>query len=110
MGCENIFAGGCSCRVVPSPVYAQWKPTLEPDREYCATLTVYGRNDLAIADVRSNTVCAAVLNVAAGTSTGSTGNASGGCTIGIPSATSGSLGLVLIAFGLNLVFWLRRRN
>lgn len=29
---------------LPSPVCALWKPVLEPDREYCATLTLYGRN------------------------------------------------------------------
>jgi hypothetical protein len=95
----DVPAGG-----VPSPVYALWKPTLEPDREYCATLTVYGRNDLAMPDVRSNTVCAAVLNVDA------RGNASSGCTIGVRSGTTGSLGLVLLAVGLNVGFWLRRRT
>lgn len=48
---------------LPSPAFAMWKPTLEPDREYCATLTLYGRNDQAMPTVRSNTVCTAVMNM-----------------------------------------------
>lgn len=47
----------------PSPVYALWKPSLEPDREYCATLTLFGRNDLAMPAVISNSVCAQVTNM-----------------------------------------------
>ena len=65
---------------LPSPVYALWKPSLEPDREYCATLTISGRNDLAMEVVTSNTVCAAVTNATA--SPDSTGNASSGCALG----------------------------
>jgi hypothetical protein len=47
----------------PSPVHALWKPSLEPDREYCATLTLIGRNDLAMPAVISNMVCAPVTNM-----------------------------------------------
>ena len=47
----------------PSPAYALWKPTLEPDREYCVTMTLYGRNDNAMPAVISNSVCAPVTNL-----------------------------------------------
>jgi hypothetical protein len=47
----------------PSPVYALWKPTLEPDREYCVSMTLYGRNDQAMPQVTSNNVCATVTNL-----------------------------------------------
>jgi hypothetical protein len=43
--------------------YAPWKPTLAPDRVYCATLSLYGRNDQAMVPVASNTICAPVMNV-----------------------------------------------
>lgn len=71
---------------LPSPVYALWKPALEPDREYCATLTLYGRNDLAMGNVTSNSVCAAVINASA--SPDSVAKTSSGCALGAgkPSA------------------------
>jgi hypothetical protein len=47
----------------PSPVASAWKPVLAPDREYCVTLTLYGRNDQAMDVVRSNSVCAPVTNI-----------------------------------------------
>jgi MYXO-CTERM domain-containing protein len=47
----------------PSPVFAEWKPELAPDREYCATLTLHGRNDLAALPAASQTVCAPVMNL-----------------------------------------------
>ena len=47
----------------PSPVHALWKPTLEPDREYCVYMTLYGRNDQAMPQVMSNNVCATVINL-----------------------------------------------
>ena len=47
----------------PSPAFALWKPTLEPDREYCVTMVLYGRNDQAMPEVRSNSVCATVTNL-----------------------------------------------
>jgi uncharacterized protein (TIGR03382 family) len=46
----------------PSPT-ARWKPILAPDREYCATVTLYGRNDRAMPEVRSETLCAPVMNI-----------------------------------------------
>jgi hypothetical protein len=48
---------------VPSPVFAAWKPELAPDRVYCATLTLYGRNDLAALPAVSEQVCAPVTNL-----------------------------------------------
>ena len=42
---------------------ALWNPVLEPEREYCATLTLYGRNDLAMPAVVSNSLCAPVVNL-----------------------------------------------
>jgi hypothetical protein len=53
---------------LPSPVFAAWKPELAPDREYCATLTLYGRNDLAALPAISETVCAPVMNLPAAAS------------------------------------------
>jgi hypothetical protein len=67
---------------LPSPVYALWKPALEPDREYCATLTLYGRNDLAMPGVTSNSVCVPVINASASPNSGSVAKSSSGCTLG----------------------------
>jgi MYXO-CTERM domain-containing protein len=36
---------------------------LEPDREYCVSMTLYGRNDQAVPQVTSNNVCATVTNL-----------------------------------------------
>jgi uncharacterized protein (TIGR03382 family) len=65
----------------PSPT-ARWKPLLAPDREYCATVTLYGRNDRAMPEVRSEILCAPVMNVDARTSDSS------GCS----AAPTGSFG------------------
>jgi MYXO-CTERM domain-containing protein len=92
---------------VPSPVYALWKPALEPDREYCATLTLYGRNDQAMGNVVSNSVCAAVMNVSAGPDTGGNGSTSSGCTLGGRNS-SGSWAFALAA--LAIVVGVRRRR
>jgi hypothetical protein len=51
---------------LPSPIHAGWKPELAPDRAYCATLTIYGRNDLAIPLTTSLPACAPVMNAEAG--------------------------------------------
>jgi hypothetical protein len=48
---------------LPSPIYALWKPTLEPDREYCVSMTLYGRNDQAMPAVTSNSACTTVTNL-----------------------------------------------
>ena len=94
---------------LPSPVYALWKPALEPDREYCATLTIYGRNDLAMAGVTGNSVCAAVINASAGADNGSSGNASSGCTLGSRNP-SAAWALTLPALAMLSALRRRRRN
>jgi hypothetical protein len=42
---------------------ALWKPELAPGFEYCATISIFGRNDRAAAPVQSNTVCASVTSL-----------------------------------------------
>ena len=69
----------------PSPVYALWKPTLEPDREYCATLTLYGRNDQAMPTVISNSVCAQVTNMDARPGNGDAGVSTPDATAVVPA-------------------------
>ena len=64
----------------PSPT-ATWKPLLAPDREYCATVTLYGRNDRAMPEVRSETLCAPVMNVDART------RPAGGTDAGLPDGS-----------------------
>lgn len=55
---EKVPEGGA-----PSPAFADWKPVLAPDREYCATVTLYGRNDQATPLNRSEPLCAPVINI-----------------------------------------------
>ena len=92
---------------LPSPVYALWKPTLEPDREYCATLTLHGRNDQAMGNVMSNSVCTTVMNISAGGGGGSDNSTSSGCTVGGRNS-SGPWALALAAVAI--VVGLRRRR
>jgi hypothetical protein len=47
----------------PSPPGVLWKPELAPDREYCATITFYGRNDVAALPLQSTTICAPVISI-----------------------------------------------
>ncbi|HEX7597723.1 MAG TPA: hypothetical protein VF518_05875 [Polyangia bacterium] len=47
----------------PAPAGVSWKPELAPDREYCASIAFYGRNDLALLPLRSNTICAPVISL-----------------------------------------------
>ena len=42
---------------------ALWKPNLEPGRTFCATITSYGRNDLAAPLLQSPPVCATVVGI-----------------------------------------------
>jgi MYXO-CTERM domain-containing protein len=79
-------------RAFPSPVFAAWKPELEPDRVYCATLTLYGRNDVAALPTASDTVCAPVMRL---TAAGASAESSGGCAVG-GGTPSGSFALVLL--------------
>jgi MYXO-CTERM domain-containing protein len=92
-----------------SPVYALWKPVLKPDREYCATLALYGRNDLATASVTSNSVCAAVINANASPDNGSVGKTSSGCALGA-GTPSGFWALTLPALAVLFALRIRRRR
>jgi hypothetical protein len=47
----------------PSPAQSIWKPELSADREYCATLTIYGRGSLALTPVSSAPLCAPVMSL-----------------------------------------------
>jgi hypothetical protein len=90
---------------VPSPASVAWKPTLEPDREYCATITLYGRNDRAALPIASNQVCSTVMNVDAQAGGGSS---SSGCQVGRGQTTSWSVLLALA--GLTWAFGRRNKR
>ena len=47
----------------PDPALATWRPELAPDRTYCVTITLSGRNDIAVGDVRSNMLCVPVVSL-----------------------------------------------
>ena len=47
-----------------------WTPTLVADAEYCATMTLYGRNDRLIPAIVSNPICTKVELVEAAPSDG----------------------------------------
>jgi hypothetical protein len=76
---------------VRSPTVA-WNPTLEPDREYCVTISLYGRNDRASLPIVSNRICSNVMNVDAQAGGGSS---SSGCQVGRGETTSWSVWLAL---------------
>jgi hypothetical protein len=77
---------------VPDAAFARWLPTLDPDAQYCATMTIYGRNDQAMPAPNSNQVCARVRNVEA------TGGNSGCSFQGRPARS----GWALVLLGLLL--------
>jgi hypothetical protein len=52
---------------LPWLALGMWQPSLKLDHQYCATLTLYGRNNLAIPTVVSNTVCSGVVSIDATT-------------------------------------------
>ncbi len=47
----------------PSPSGVIWKPELAPDRDYCASISFYGRNDQALLPLRSTTLCTSVTSL-----------------------------------------------
>jgi hypothetical protein len=58
----------------PAPHLVTWKPELAPDRDYCATITFYGRNDLALLPLQSSTICAPVTSLDRSNDFGTPGN------------------------------------
>lgn len=61
---EALLTGGDPGRpTAATPALAAWRPVLLADREYCARITIYGRNDRAIAPVQSNELCAPVVAI-----------------------------------------------
>lgn len=74
-----VFAGGRFGGVMDGPGGVPhdgvWKPALAPEAEYCATMTLYGRNDQAALPAVSNLLCAKVTNV-------DLAGVSGGCSFG----------------------------
>jgi hypothetical protein len=75
------------------PHAGTWTPPLMPGEEYCATMTSYGRNDLAMPVVVSDPICAKVQNVDT--------NSPDGCSVpGRPGALASAwlalLGLLLV--------------
>jgi MYXO-CTERM domain-containing protein len=85
------------------------QPVLEPDREYCATVALYERNDLATASVTSNSVCAAIINASASPDNRSIGKTSSGCALGAGNP-SGFWALTLPALALLSALRIRRRR
>jgi hypothetical protein len=97
---------------------AMWKPELQPDREYCATISSFGRNDQATLPASSNQVCVSVVNIDGrglpetapqadagidasqgdGGVGGSEGRplATGGCTVGGGREPAGATGLLVL--------------
>jgi hypothetical protein len=53
-----------SLEAFPSSIFAEWKPQLDPNREYCATLTLVGRNAMATPLATSDPICAPVTRLA----------------------------------------------
>jgi hypothetical protein len=51
--------------LLPSSRYSLWHPSIEPDLEYCITITLHGRNDLAVPPPTSASICTAVINATA---------------------------------------------
>jgi hypothetical protein len=72
-----------------SPAAALWKPELQPDREYCAAISTFGRNDRAAPPLSSNVVCAAVTSI---DTTSGTGGTSGGAMGGTTGGTADNAG------------------
>ncbi len=78
-----------------------WKPQLEADRVYCATLTVIGRNDHVRAPLVSNTLCAPVTSVEEGRpAAGTPDGGGGGCAVGAGGTVVGGLLPLLLAAAL----------
>lgn len=71
----------------PDPTLAVWKPLLDPDTDYCATMTVFGRNDLATGPVTSNRICAGVKSMDAPGAVG--------CNVGGRGSCAGLAGALL---------------
>jgi len=69
---------------------ALWKPNLETGRSYCATIVSYGRNDLAAGPLQSAKVCATVVGLESGNTTG--GGGAGGAAGGAGAGGQGGYG------------------
>jgi hypothetical protein len=83
---------------LPSPIYAVWKPALEPDREYCVSMTLYGRNQSGV-PLKGEAVCAKVVSVDA-----SSTDHSSGCQMSGRSTD----GVTMVIALIGLTFVLRR--
>ena len=73
-----------------------WWATLEPNQEYCATITVRGRNDTAGPVQTSEPICAHVVEVELDDN--GQPRADGGCAVAAGRSPAPALLLVLIAF------------
>ena len=71
---------------------AQWKPDFRPGVEYCASISSFGRNDLAAPALVSEPICATVAEIDTRQGGG------GGCTVGGSPRSPGPAAL-LIVFG-----------
>ena len=80
---------------LPSPTYAVWKPALEPEREYCVSMTLYGRNQSGV-PLKGDAVCAKVVSVDA-----SSAYSSFGCQIS--GKRTAGVTIVMALIGLTLV-------
>ena len=93
---------------LPSPLLSVWKPELAPDREYCVTVTLYGRNDVAALPVTSEPICAGVTNLA-WNKEGTAVADGGGCSVSGGSPAAGVFLTVVITFALGRRGRARRR-
>lgn len=95
-----------------SAAAALWKPQLEPGMEYCASVTAYGRNDLAAGPAQSNAVCATVVGLEANASgaavpIGDDVASKGGCAV-LPVGRPGLPSLVIAGCLMGLLARTRR--
>jgi hypothetical protein len=87
---------------LPSPTHAVWKPALEPDREYCVSMTLYGRNQSGV-PLKGDAVCAKVVSVDAR----STGHSSG-CQVS--GERTDGVTMVMALLGVTLVLRRAKRS
>jgi hypothetical protein len=87
---------------LPSPAQSNWKVELSPDREYCASLQVYGRGIFSALPADSNLVCAMVKSASAPGASADVGGSGAdpgsgsGCGVGRAAGPGGET-LLLVA-------------
>ena len=82
---------------------AEWKPDFRPGVEYCASISSFGRNNLAAPALVSEPVCATVAEL-------DTRPGQGGCTIGGSPRSPAPSPLLIIAGAAFALGWGRTRR